>query len=126
MNNKTRNIFFIVFALLASLAALYHVIAIIASSCNFPMDIFGTDRSPIWRHALFTVIGIISIYGSLKRPRWFVWFVGVLTVQQWYSHGGYALRLWRSEHTIHWISIAVIILLPIVFGLLLADRRTKV
>ena len=111
--------------MLTALAALYHVIAIIASSFNFPMHIFGTDRSPIWRHALFTVIGIIIIYGSLKRPRWFVWFVGVLTLQQWYSHGSYAFRLWRSEHTIHWISITVILLLPVVFAVLLADRRTR-
>ena len=115
MNRQTRNIFFIVFALLALLAVLYHVKYLF----------YPTEATAPWRHAVFVLISVICIYGVLKRPAWFIWFTGLLTLQQWYSHGSYAIKLWQQEHQIHWISIADIILLPLLFILLLVDQKTK-
>ena len=113
MNKKTLQIIFIVFAVLAFCVLVFHVKGII----------YPTANSPWWRHALFVVINGISIYGILKRPKWFIWFVGLLTLQQWYSHGSYAVELWQTAHQIHWISLGVIVLLPILFILLIFDRK---
>ena len=115
MNKQTRNIFFIAFAVAALLAAAYHIKGFF----------YPTETSPLWRHALFVFISAICIYGVLKRPGWFIWFIGLLTLQQWYSHGSYAIKLWQQEHQIHWISIADILLLPLLFILLLVDKKAK-
>ena len=115
MNKKARDIFFIAFAGVALLATMYHIKGIF----------YPTEATPTWRHALFVFINIICIYGVLKRPGWFTWFIGLLTLQQWYSHGSYAVKLWQQEHQIHWISIADVILLPVLFILLIVDQKTK-
>lgn len=125
MNNKILKALFVVFAMFALLAVLYHSLGVFFYFTNTDLQIFGTDRSPVWRHALFICIGISCFYGLLKRPAWFVCFFGVLTLQQLYSHGSYALYLWQSEHQIHRISIAVIVFMPILFILLLLDQRSK-
>ncbi len=123
MNNKVRKFLFVIFSMLAILAALYHSLCIFAYYSNTDLYIFGTDRSPLWRHALFICICIICMYGLLKRPLWFVWFFGVLTLQQLYSHGSHFINL-LQEHKINWVDAVVVVLTPLVFILLLADRKT--
>ena len=113
MSKKVVNIIFLVFAILSLLALLYHLRGIF----------YPNELTPVWRHALFVFINFICIYGFLKRPKWFTWFVGLLSLQQCYSHGSYAIKLWENEHTIHWISIGVIILLPVALLLLLLENR---
>ena len=108
------------FAIFVGLAALcfgvliYHVIGVIQPF----------DKSPAWRHAIFIGVCSISVYGLLKRPEWFVWFFGLLVVQQLYSHGSHFINQLHNGK-INWIDVAVIIITPIVFILLLADRKTK-
>ena len=120
MNKKTLQIIFIVFAVMAFCALVFHVKEIF----------YPTEKTPaiislyvVCRHFVFVLINCICIYGLLKRPKWFVWFVGLLTLQQWYSHGSYAVELWQTAHKIHWISLGVIVLLPILFILLIFDRE---
>lgn len=125
MNNKILKPLFFVFAMFALLAALYHSLAVLAYFTNTYLNIFGADKSPAWRHTLFICSAIICIYGLIKRPAWFVYFFGLLTLQQLYSHGSYAINLWQNEHQVHWISIAVIVFMPILFILLLTDQRSK-
>ena len=115
MNKKFRHIIFIAFAFIAFLALLYHVKGIF----------YPTTSTPAWRHAIFVAVNIVCIYGCLKRPHWFVWFIAVLTIQQWYSHGSYAVEVWKTQHQIHWISVADIVLLPLLLLLLVADKKNK-
>ncbi|MEP7141566.1 MAG: hypothetical protein ABI707_01790 [Ferruginibacter sp.] len=115
MNKKIFNIIFLLFALAAFFTAIYHLKSIF----------YPTPDTPSWRHALFVAINIFVIYGLLKRPVWFVCFVAILTLQQWYSHGSYAYMLWQKEHIIHWISVAIILFLPLLFILLLMDQKNK-
>ena len=115
MNKKTLSFIFYSFAIISFIAMLYHVKGIFQP----------TTLTPAWRHAIFVAINIISIYGLIKRPNWFIIFIALLTVQQWYSHGSYAIDLWQKENKIHWISIADIILLPILFALLILDSTNK-
>lgn len=115
MNNKLRHILFIAFAVAAFCAMLFHVKGIF----------YPTPVTPAWRHAIFVLINAICIYGCIKRPGWFIVFIAILTIQQWYSHGSYAIKLWQERQVIHWISVADIILLPVLLMLLIADKKNK-
>jgi hypothetical protein len=113
MNKKALHIIFYAFAIISFIAMLYHIKGIF----------YPTSLTPAWRHGIFVCINIICIYGVIKRPKWFIWFAAILTVQQWYSHGSYALNLWQTENKIHWVSLADIILLPLLIILLIFERK---
>jgi hypothetical protein len=112
---KTRNIIFKVFAVLAYLAGTYH----------FAGVFYKVDESPIWRHLLFVGINIFCVYGFLKRPKCFVFFVALLFIQQCYSHGTYMLNTWIKTKQIHWISVFDLLLLPIGLICLIEDYKLK-
>jgi hypothetical protein len=112
MIRKQKRILFIVLAGLCGIAALYHTTGIF----------YTVNSSPAWRHGLFIVINLICIYGLMKRPRWFIWFFFLLLLQQLYSHGSDIIGHWKLEHRIDWISMVVIILMPLIFILLVSDR----
>jgi len=112
---KTRATLFIVFAVLGAIAALYHLTRVF----------YTMDASPRWRHIVFVIINLFCVYGVLKRPAWFTWLLGVLLVQQYYSHGLFLLKMWNEQQKIDWISVADLILLPIVLVCLIEDRRSQ-
>ncbi len=112
MNKK---IIFNTAAVLLSIALIFHVKGFF----------YPSPPTPAWRHGVFVLINITCIYGVLKRPGWFLWFVVSLTMQQWYSHGSYILEFWKLQHRVHWISVGAIVLMPVLFFVLLADRKTK-
>ncbi|MGG9960593.1 hypothetical protein [Ferruginibacter sp. SUN106] len=114
MSSKTRHILFMVFAGLAFAAMLYHTVGAVQPF----------DTTPAWRHTLFIGICTICMYGLLKRPKWFVWFFGALTVQQLYSHGSHLIHL-LQEDKLNFIDAAVVLLTPLVFILLLMDSKSK-
>jgi hypothetical protein len=115
MSKKALHIIFYAFAIISFIAMLYHIKGIF-----YPITL-----TPVWRHGIFVCINIICIYGVIKRPKWFIWFAAILTLQQCYSHGTYAIHLWQTENKIHWISIGDIILLPVLVWLLFIDRKIK-
>ena len=114
-SEKTRTILFKVFAGLACLAGTYHFVGVF----------FKVDESPIWRHLLFVGINIFCVYGFLKRPKYFVFLVALLFVQQCYSHGTYMVNLWIKTKQIHWISVFDLLLLPIGLICLIEDYKLK-
>ena len=114
MSKKALQILFIVFALFASAAMIYHIIGAIKPF----------DATPAWRHGIFVGINIICIYGLLKRPNWFIWFWGLLTLQQLYSHGVHFVRL-LAENKFTWIDFGVLSLMPLIFILLVADKKSN-
>jgi hypothetical protein len=113
MNKKVLQILFLAFALLASAAMVYHVIGAIKPF----------DATSAWRHSFFIGINIICIYGLLQRPVWFTWFWALLTVQQLYSHGSHFVRL-LSENKFAWLDFGVLVLMPVIFILLLINRKS--
>lgn len=106
---------FVLFALLAFAAALYHIYGAIKPF----------DSTSAWRHILFIGINIICMYGLLKRPVWFVLLFGILTLQQLYSHGLHFITLLKKGEFI-WIDFCVLLLLPLIFVLLLIDKKSKI
>jgi hypothetical protein len=113
MNKKALQILFIAFALLAFAAMVYHIICAIEPF----------DSTSAWRHSLFIGINIICMYGLLQRPVWFTWFWALLTVQQLYSHGSHFVRL-LSENKFILIDFGVLVLMPVIFILLLINKKS--
>jgi hypothetical protein len=120
MSSKTFYLIFIAFAILAFAALIYHAIAIYHPETDPPVVSLVASL----RHAIFILINVICIYGFLKRPKWFVRFFGVLTVQQLYSHGSHFINLLK-ENKFNLIDSAILVLMPLIFILLLMDRKTK-
>jgi len=113
MNKRIANNLFIGLAILPFVAALYHLIGVF----------YKVNNSPVWRHILFIGINIVCVYGLLKRPLWFIFFFLSLLIQQLYSHGGDILWHWQHEHRIDWISVGVVTFMPLIFVLLLWNRK---
>jgi hypothetical protein len=120
MNKKTVHIIFIIFAILALGALVFHVKEIFYPTTTTKGII---SLYVLLRHAVFVLINGICIYGIVKRPKWFIGCIGLLTIQQWYSHGTYAIAVWQTLHKIDWISVGVILLMPILFILLIFDSK---
>lgn len=86
---------------------------------------YPVDSSPPWRHAVFVVVSLFCCYGLVKRPGYFIYFFFVLLAQQFYSHGSYLIRQWYDLHKIHWISVVLLLILPVIFYSLVVDKRNK-
>lgn len=114
-SEKTRAIFFKVFAALSFFAAIYHFV-----------DVFyKVNDATIWRHLLFVLINLFCVYGILKRPKYFVYLAALLLIQQYYSHGTYMVNMWIEKKQIHWISVFDLLLLPIGLICLIEDCKMK-
>lgn len=113
---KIRNKLFVAFGVLSAMTALYHFISIF----------YNLDLAPIWRHLVFVGVNLFCIFGFLKRPGYFVYFLAILLVQQYYSHGSYMVSLWCQRGQIHWISVFDLLLLPVALICVIEDRKIKI
>jgi hypothetical protein len=111
----TRKTLFRIFAFLGCCAALYHLTGVF----------YDIDATPLWRHLLFVAVNLFCVYGILRRPAYFTWLFGALLVQQYYSHGRYLIKLWSEQHRVHWLSVAVLTLLPLVLLCLVDDYKAR-
>lgn len=115
MAERVPNRIFWIFALFWVIAAAYHLVGL-----------FGlANDDPAWRHALFVVIDLLLAYGILKRPRYFSWLFLVFLVQQSYTHGSRFLNQWEQQGTVDWISLLVLVVLPVVFYWLRKDEKAR-
>ena len=81
-----------------------------------------------WRHAVFFLIDLVCAWFLLKRPRWFVFAFGALTLETLYGHGMHAWMMWNTHGQIDWLSVCVLIVVPLTLALLIEDtlkRRTS-
>lgn len=97
--------------------AAYHVAGLVRPEVAEP--------APPWRHTLFVGINVAAGVGMLLRPPFFVWLFGVLTIQQLFSHATYGWGVWTGEGRIDWASVIVVIAMPALFALLVADARGR-
>ena len=112
---KARSLLFILFAVVLISDAIYHLIRII----------YKVDDSSVLRHLLFVGIDLFCVYGTLKRPKYFVYFIVLFFIQQYYSHGTYLINMWNEKKQIHWISVFDLLLLPICLISLIEDYKMK-
>lgn len=104
-----------IFAVFFLLAGLYHFAGIFTAF----------DHSPAWRHGFFILINFTGLYGCLKRPAWFLYFILILSIQQFYSHGTFLVQYYRQTKQVHLLSAAVLVLLPVLLVLLIKERKNK-
>ncbi|GHM98544.1 hypothetical protein WSM22_00340 [Cytophagales bacterium WSM2-2] len=110
-----RTTFFKVVAILGVVVAIYHVVGIF----------YPVNDSPPWRHGVFIVVSLFCSYGFIKRPKYFLYFFAVLSVQQFYSHGSDIISTWQEKHNIDWISVALLIAIPFILYNLIVDAKGK-
>jgi hypothetical protein len=113
----SREALFRIFAVLFAGAAVYHAVAFFA-----PASGIGGAH---WRHALFIAIDVLCAGFILRRPRWFVWAFGLLTLDTLWSHGSHALKLWRVDGRLDWLSFAVLVVVPWALALLIRDTLDR-
>ncbi len=84
---------------------------------------FFTNGANANSHLLFIGISVISAFGFWKKPKWFVYFFGILLLQQLYSHGANFYYHWENANVFAGKSFAIILLMPIAFIALLNDSK---
>lgn len=117
MGHMFRKNSFYVFAGFFAFAAAYHAVGFVAPELVIP--------SAHWRHGLFVIINVLGARLILSRPPWLILPFTVITLQQLYSHGTRAVVWWHMEHRVDWISLCVIILLPIALVLIVRELRER-
>jgi len=112
---KTRDFLFRMFAVLICFVSAYHLLGVF----------YKVDNASVQRHIIFFFINCFCVYGVLKRPAYFVFLLALLLIQQYYSHGIYLIKLWHEKKLIHWTSICILLLLPIILVCLVEDFIVK-
>lgn len=110
--DNSRESFFLVFRIIGIFLGLYHA-----------NKYFFTAGDDAFGHLVFVGISAIAVYGLWKRPIWFIYFFAVLMLQQFYGHGGSFIKKWQITHTVDWVSIAIVLLMPIIFIALLKEKK---
>jgi hypothetical protein len=113
MNNKINKNVFRIIALLFGVAGVYHLVGFINPNL--------VVQSPHWRHGLFIIINLIGVCLILTRPSWIVYPFLLMTIQVIFSHGTRALKWWNNNK-IDWISLMVIVLMPIILSLIVYEQ----
>jgi len=103
------------FAAVFGIAVLFHIGGMF---CHF-------NGCPWWRHLIFVGVDLFIVYGILKRPQYFIYIFMVFLMQQYYSHGSALVHLWKVQQRVDWISLLVIVYLPIVLAFLIVDMAKK-
>ncbi|MEI7472098.1 MAG: hypothetical protein WCJ85_07560 [Chitinophagaceae bacterium] len=112
--NKFRQYFFIFLAGISLAVMLYQILA--------ALHIF--EHGPDWQHYLFIGIAAICFVGFLKRPKWFNWFFGLLTIVQCYVHAQHLLEAYTMKQ-VNWWDAFILLCFPLIILLLLMDRKLK-
>jgi hypothetical protein len=108
---------FRLFALLFLAAATYHLLGWLVPAAGIP----GLP----WRHALFVAIDSIVAILLLRPQRWLVLPFALLTLQLLYSHGSDTWRLWHMERRVAWISVGVVVMMPIMLAVIIREMRGR-
>ncbi len=88
------------------------------------ISVFQDTGAPFpWRHALFVAINLGAAIGLFRfRTRTFAISFSVLTLQQLWSHGSSAVAMWTQRAQIDWVSIVVVVSMPLILGLLISEQ----
>ena len=108
---QARKMIFLLLEISLAMAAVYHGVGLF----------YKIDGSPLIRHAIFVGLDLFCVYGFLKGRKYFVFFFAAFTVQQYYTHGQHLIEMWINQGEIHWISVFVLVLLPLGLICLIAE-----
>lgn len=103
---------FYLYAFATVIVALYHV----------NRYFFTPIGESATRHLVFVGVCTICVFGLLKRPGWFLYFFGALTLQQIYSHGSSLLHQWNDLHSVNYMDLGAVVMTPVIFVSLIRNR----
>ena len=95
------------------LAAIYHLVAAAAPALGI--------RGEQWRHVLFVGIDLTFAWLLLRRPWWLAFPFALLTLHSLRSHGRGAWNQWQTAGRVDWISVGVVVVLPVILALVVRD-----
>ena len=107
-------------ALGCATAAFYHVAALAFPA--FAKMAYPPTYPPL-RHITFVIADSLTSFLFLLRPRWFIWFYLVLTVQILQGHGLRGWQTWVDKHQFNWIDAITVFGALLGLVLLLLDLR---
>jgi len=67
---------------------------------------------------VFVAINVFMAAGLWLRPALLRIVFGLLVVQQVSSHGATAWHMWRAHHEVDVVSLAILLVLPVTWGVL--------
>ena len=82
---------------------------------------FAGPDSSISRRFFFILINLVLLYGVIRRPFWFVWFWGIMTLQQLISHAIHFTN--HLENQIEWVDLIIMLAGPVIFIWLWMDEK---
>lgn len=71
---------------------------------------------PPLRHLVFIVLNLILSFLMLKRTKYFVPVLFVISIHQLYGHGGSLLSGWLNGRSALYPDIVIVLLVPIIFS----------
>ncbi len=104
---------FYFYAFMAAVVGLYYV----------NRHFFLSQLESGFRNLAFVGICTICVFGLIKRPKWFLYFFGVLMLQQLYSHGSQLFTQWHLLHTINYINLCIVVMMPVIFVSLIRNQH---
>ena len=105
-----------IFAAIFAGAAVYHMVG--ATGIAF-------HNVPPWRHAVWVPInGLMAWAFWLARP-WLIAPLAAITAWSFYSHGWLAFLEWRETGHFDWLSLGVIVVLPVMLARAICDARSN-
>jgi hypothetical protein len=118
----SRRVLFRLAAAGASVATLYHALAVALPSFA---AIAYPPTYPFWRHVVFILLDGSLAWFLLRPPTWLVWPYSVLMLQVLNGHGRSAFDQWRRSGGIAWIDTVTVIGVAAGLALLIVDLRDR-
>jgi hypothetical protein len=101
----------------AALAAVEHMAAL--------AGFLKISTAPPWRHALFIVVDTGLCGLMILKPRWLYLPALLVAIQGVFSHGTHAWNLWFAQRRVDWLSVAVLLYMPLLLWAAFLNAQEK-
>lgn len=109
--NAHRNFIIRIITVIFLVAAIYHLVALFVH----------LNDLPLWRQTLFVFVDLFFALAINYLPGYFLFLFVLLLIEQLYSHGNRLINIWVERKEIDWLSLLVLLFLPLVFFFLFFD-----
>ncbi|MGN6618410.1 MAG: hypothetical protein ACTHJ5_14650 [Ilyomonas sp.] len=110
--NAHRNFIIRIITVIFLVAAIYHFVALFVH----------LNDLPLWRQTLFVFVDLFFALAINYLPGYFLFLFVLLLIEQLYSHGNRLINIWVERKEIDWLSLLVLLFLPLVFFFLFFDE----
>ena len=105
---------YLLFSAVFTAAAVYHLIGALG---------LAFFLAPQWRHTMWVAIDGGMAYAMLHPRPWLIAPLAAITSWSLYSHGWLVFLIWRGTGQMDWLSLAVVIAMPLMLARVIRDSR---